>query len=307
MYYIEGGSALSGSIQTKYFGEGFNASKIFLPSFAVNIWISIPDRHRLKLKTNLGIYVEVEKNSLSRRFNDKLDAVGPVIDKKWLNFTRIGQHQKLIEITYRRQALSNRDIEDMSLDKMPGFRVRWFYTLNETEAKPNRGAPNSHPITTKAFRKLTNILVLTNTSIEAMWSAVHRIRFNMAFDKTCTESLYNDADASVAKLEQELNITSSDEVLENVTIENLKIAGEMFIYQNFCVISSLHWLIFYKDLVLNQTPDTIILTLNRVLKAVKSKSDYIIARNLLTKIETIFAVEEISKVESLNATGIQYQ
>ena len=118
--------------------------------------------------------------------------------------------------------------------------------------------------------------------------------------------LYNDADASVAKLEQELNITSSDEVLENVTKENLKIAGDMFIYQNFCVLSSLHWLIFYKDLVLNQSPETIILTLNRLLKAVKSKSDYEIARNLLTKIETIFAVEEIVKAESPNATGIQY-
>ena len=82
VYYIEGGTALSGSIQTQYFGEGFNASKMFLPSFAVNLWISIPDRHRLKQKENLGIYVEVEKNSLSRRFNDKLDAVGPVIDKK---------------------------------------------------------------------------------------------------------------------------------------------------------------------------------------------------------------------------------
>ena len=188
MYYIEGGTALSGSIQTQYFGEGFNASKMFLPSFAVNLWINIPDRHRLKQKENLGIYVEVEKNSLSRRFNDKLDAVGPVIDKKWLNFTRIGQHQKLITITYRRQALSYQDIEEMSLEKMPGFRVRWFYTLNETEANPNRGTPNSHPITTKAFRKLANILVLTNTSIEAMWSAVHKIRFNVAFDKTCTES-----------------------------------------------------------------------------------------------------------------------
>ena len=70
----------------------------------------------------------------------------------------------------------------------------------------------------------------------------------------------------VKAVEQILNIESSEQINDNKTNEDLKIAAEMFLYLFMCPETIKPWTVFYKDLFLTQSPDQkIILTLNRVL------------------------------------------
>ena len=69
-------------------------------------------------------------------------------------------------------------------------------------------------------------------------------------------------------MEQKLQIESSEQIDESLTIDELKTAAEMFLYLNTCPDSSWFksWTLFYKDLFLSQSADQIILTLNRMMK-----------------------------------------
>ena len=53
---------------------------------------------------------------------------------------------------------------------------------------------------------------------------------------------------------------------ENITHSKLKSAAEKFLYLNSCSFAFKEWILFYKDLLENQTPHQIILTLNRLMK-----------------------------------------
>ena len=72
--------------------------------------------------------------------------------------------------------------------------------------------------------------------------------------------------SQVKAVEQELQIESSAKINETYTNEELKMAGEMFLYLTMCPESIKPWLVFYKDLFQTQSPDQIILTLNRIMK-----------------------------------------
>ena len=73
--------------------------------------------------------------------------------------------------------------------------------------------------------------------------------------------------SQVKAVEQKLQIESSEQPDESLTIEELKTAAEMFLYLNTCPDSWFKsWYSFYKDLFLTQSADQIILTLNRILK-----------------------------------------
>ena len=70
----------------------------------------------------------------------------------------------------------------------------------------------------------------------------------------------------VKAVEQELQLESSDQVIETMTNEELKSAAEMFIYLIMCPEAIVPWFTYYNDLFLTKTVDQIILSLNRIMK-----------------------------------------
>ena len=58
-----------------------------------------------------------------------------------------------------------------------------------------------------------------------------------------------------------------------MTEENLKTAANMFIYLITCPESIKPWILFYKDLFTNQSPDQILLTLNRIMKGTRTQQN----------------------------------
>ena len=137
--FYEGSTALDGEISTQHFGEAFDAEKIFRREHFIGMNHDVPDRHSMKQRYGLnvlnkypgsGIYFEAKKNSLNKRFKDVLNVNGNIVTDTF-NMTRyLGRTgPKLFYIVYKRQALTDEDINEMSMDKMPGFQLRWAYTF----------------------------------------------------------------------------------------------------------------------------------------------------------------------------------
>ena len=74
-------------------------------------------------------------------------------------------------------------------------------------------------------------------------------------------------------VEQMLQIESSEQINKTLTNENLQSAGEMFLYLVMCPYTVKPWLLFYKELFQTQSPDQIILTLNRVMKGPRTHTN----------------------------------
>ena len=73
--------------------------------------------------------------------------------------------------------------------------------------------------------------------------------------------------SQVKAVEKMLEIESSAQIIDtNVTNEILKTAGDMFLYLIMCPDDIKAWLLFYKDLLQTQSPDQILLTINRLMK-----------------------------------------
>ena len=70
----------------------------------------------------------------------------------------------------------------------------------------------------------------------------------------------------------------------NITAEDLKAAAEKFIYLDFCPLKS--WYVFYKNLFSAESPNDIILTLNRM-SHLQSKENLGINQKLFEKIATL--------------------
>ena len=93
-------------------------------------------------------------------------------------------------------------------------------------------------------------------------------------------------------VKQKLNVTSTSTVFESISEGHLKDAADMFLYT--CPNPLKHWFIFYKDLLQNQSPDEIVLKLNRILKGGNSpESKYLktIASGLFQRITTLFSLK----------------
>ena len=77
----------------------------------------------------------------------------------------------------------------------------------------------------------------------------------------------------VKAVEQMLQIESSEQINDTLTREELRTAGEMFLYLNMCPDKIKPWIGFYKDLFQTQSPDQIILTLNRLMKGSRTRTN----------------------------------
>ena len=84
--------------------------------------------------------------------------------------------------------------------------------------------------------------------------------------------MYEDSEtlALVDRFEKQMKVTSSQLNLEGFTTEDWKTAGDLFILLNICPNNLHNWFVFYQDLFQTETPDMILLTLNRMRKGTKT-------------------------------------
>ena len=124
------------------------------------------------------------------------------------------------------------------------------------------------------FFRFANIFDVNSGSDDNIQNAVKTVKSETFLDLSCDYyniNLNDDGPLSqVMAVEQKLQIKSSEQINESLTNKKLETAGEMFLYLIMCPYSIKPWLVFYKDLFQTQSPDQIILTLNRLMKATKT-------------------------------------
>ena len=116
--------------------------------------------------------------------------------------------------------------------------------------------------------------------MDKIWGAVKEVKSNASLENYPEYCFYDNLyDAGSFKMEQVaavekiLKIESSELRFNNVSIQDFKTAAEMFLYLNMCPKYDWYdwfhsWHLFYKDLFTNQSPDQILLTLNRIIVSI---------------------------------------
>ena len=146
------------------------------------------------------------------------------------------------------------------------------------------------------FRRLANILLLSNLGVDKIWNTVTKIKLATSLEDSGScgnDCLFSDTVklTQVKAVEKELKIKPSEVTFKNMTRDDLKTAAEMFVYLNSCPGSGAlklwfkSWDSFYNDLFKYQSPDRIILTLNRIIKT-KSNNEQI--KNFKGKAQKLF-------------------
>ena len=117
---------------------------------------------------------------------------------------------------------------------------------------------------------------------------IRKVKLDISFDEDCDtingfKGLYKieTIESLLESVKQSLGLNSSENDFlytdKNMTVEEMKIAAEMFMYLNTCPGNLKSWFVFYKDLFETKAPDEIILTLNRIVLSTKRhqmKNDY---------------------------------
>ena len=100
------------------------------------------------------------------------------------------------------------------------------------------------------------------------------VKSRTSLDQSCYNNMLSgDGPLSIVKaVEQMLQINSSEQINDTLTNEDLRTAGEMFLYLIMCPDTIKPWIVFYKDLFQTKSPDQIILTLNRFMRGTKTYS-----------------------------------
>ena len=112
-----------------------------------------------------------------------------------------------------------------------------------------------------------------------MWNVANKIKNQESFDSAgCSGSgLYDDLSYLVDKVEQQLELDSSDVIYQNISAEHLNAAKDIFVYLNACPTPYLYWFrpfkMFYKNLFKTKSPIEILLTLNRFTKTQRAVND----------------------------------
>ena len=137
--------------------------------------------------------------------------------------------------------------------------------------------------------RFANIFKVSDISVDNISNAVKAIKHKSSLEKSCisrTVLLSSDIQLMQVKaVEQELQLESSDQVIETMTNEELKSAAEMFIYLIMCPEAIVPWFTYYNDLFLTKSVDQIILSLNRIMKTKSTQNmDAKVAENLLKRI-----------------------
>ena len=157
--------------------------------------------------------------------------------------------------------------------------------------------------------------MLLKKPIDTVWNAVKKQRmiYNLEYsvtntlDTICFKSLIKDEDiqTNIEKIENMLEINSSNMTSTNISEYQLEMAASMYIFLNSCPSK---WILFFHDLFENNSFKTIALTSMIILKTSKAKTDQIIAEkiwNKLTDVLNFHHYQTIGYSENKNATNIK--
>ena len=132
--------ATSGSISTQHFGEKFNVDEVDRNFFYV-IMFYPPDS--VKNNPNITLHFNLEKISLRNISSESGENYDYDFDKpsRYEDDTReiSSNLTKPLDFSYYMQLnrhVSLKDVRSQNLDKMPGFRVRWYYSGVNDEVQP---------------------------------------------------------------------------------------------------------------------------------------------------------------------------
>ena len=130
-------------------------------------------------------------------------------------------------------------------------------------------------------------------SEEQIWNLLKHVRSEILYHKGCHSSgLYysHDTESLLDKVERKLGLKSDENRKDTMTVEDLNIAAKMFLYLNVCQDLQRSWFLFYTDLLQNQSPDQMILTLSRVFKG-GTASRTTISRKLFDRISSVLSLK----------------
>ena len=144
--------------------------------------------------------------------------------------------------------------------------------------------------------RFANIFKVSDISVDNISNAVKAIKHKSSLEKSCisrTVLLTSDNQMTHVKaVEQELQLESSDQVVETMTKEELQSSAEMFIYLIMCPEAIVPWFTYYNDLFLTKSVDQIILSLNRIMKTKSTQNmDAKGAENLLKRISNLMLLQ----------------
>ena len=128
-------------------------------------------------------------------------------------------------------------------------------------------------------------------SIKIKWRS--NLKTNI-LPRKCENGLYASIQPLVERFDKALGKVGNPQKIinfVNMTDSDLKIITEKFIYLNTCPGIFKPWILFYMDLFQNQSPQKIILILNRILKRPHENYNFKwkkIAKQLFEKVTTIF-------------------
>ena len=124
-------TAVTGNISVPYFGEIFNMAKIVGDLYS-RIDIIPPRKYQWDYSGKLKIVLRLEKNAMSSLEFERLELYAgkkETIDAGLKHVTRNLSTIRELKISYYRK-LFNQQLNTSQFDKMPGFRLTWFYNSN---------------------------------------------------------------------------------------------------------------------------------------------------------------------------------
>ena len=142
----------------------------------------------------------------------------------------------------------------------------------------------------KIFLRFANALHSSQMSTVDLWAVIRHSRTSYP-QAYCNKEfpLYQDylMDQRNDVIEEALNVSANSSTFE-VSEEELRQSAEMFIFLNMCPDELfITWQTFLKELFMKANSETILLTLNRILR----KKDFGVAKQIFRKFSSMLALE----------------
>ena len=141
-YFIDT-TALSGSVTTQYFGQRYQADLVE-KHIQMKVFVHPPDDDKID---NINIlHFQLEKYAFREVSSDRFDrykidgykgTIEPDTNKVFTNFTKnILQNYPRRRLMRMQRYVGKNDLETGTMEKMPGFRFRWWYTGENFTIEP---------------------------------------------------------------------------------------------------------------------------------------------------------------------------
>ena len=167
------------------------------------------------------------------------------------------------------------------------------------------------------YLRLANLIQLTSLKDNQIRDLVWEMKLKTSFDKECGGSdtvMYYKTEilSLVLEVEQELGFKSSELRFKNITEANLKTAAEIFIFLSICPGEYKKFMELYQNIFQTNSPEKIILTLNRMMKGNKPP-DNNFHTMIFQKTSTLFSAKYVNFEDpfqrnvqnDLKSTGIE--